>query len=122
MFRFFIIDAQLYRGGGGGDSSSSADATLAEQAKLSVCHTYCLRLPTRRGYYLQPLEAEKSLPSCYVCNKSQITLQVTSHTMIYILRLGKFIDFGLFYRLFLKIDTEVSTLEDVVKKVLKGKV
>lgn len=43
----------------------------------SICpYTYCLRLPTRRGYYLQPSSPEEPNPLCYICSNSQLTLQV----------------------------------------------
>jgi ubiquitin-like 1-activating enzyme E1 B len=43
----------------------------------SICpYTYCLRLPTRRGYYLQPSSPEEPNPLCYVCSSNQLTLQV----------------------------------------------
>lgn len=39
-------------------------------------HTYCLRLPTRKGLYLQPCQAEAPVPACYVCGASEVTVQV----------------------------------------------
>jgi ubiquitin-like 1-activating enzyme E1 B len=57
-------------------------------------HTYCVRLPNRRGYFLQPSVPDEPVPSCYVCGTSQMTLTV---------------------------DTSVFTLKELVSKVLKGK-
>ena len=39
--------------------------------------TYCQRLPTRRGCYLQPTKPDPASSSCYVCNTSQQQLEVT---------------------------------------------
>lgn len=39
---------------------------------------YCLRHPTRKGYYLQPSTTDRPVDTCYVCNKSSITLQVSA--------------------------------------------
>mmetsp|Transcript_29432 Transcript_29432/g.41979 ORF Transcript_29432/g.41979 Transcript_29432/m.41979 type:complete len:653 (-) Transcript_29432:14-1972(-) len=87
-------DASLYRGGRSVVSSDSSASASSKELAQTLCHTYCLRLPTRRGLYLQPLEAEGPAAACYVCGTAQISLQ---------------------------IDTEVSTLGDLVLKVLKGK-
>jgi ubiquitin-like 1-activating enzyme E1 B len=38
--------------------------------------TYCQRMPTRRGYYLQPSQPDPSNEGCYVCNSSQQRLEV----------------------------------------------
>lgn len=62
---------------------------------LAACpHTYCLRMPTRKGVYLQPSAAEAPVAACYVCNTAQMTIQ---------------------------IDTNVATLGDLLKYVIKGK-
>lgn len=57
-------------------------------------HTYCLRSATRRGHLLEPSEPEEPLPACYVCNTAQLSLV---------------------------IDTEKTTLQELLTKVLKGR-
>ena len=43
----------------------------------AVCPlTYCLRKCTRKGVYLQPTAPDAPSSTCYVCNSSQINLQV----------------------------------------------
>jgi ubiquitin-like 1-activating enzyme E1 B len=55
-------------------TSSSGCATASVE---SMCpHTYCLRLPTRKGYFLQPSTAESPVAGCFVCGTAQLTLQV----------------------------------------------
>jgi hypothetical protein len=59
------------------NSTSNSDSNSSNAVVRRICrHTYCLRMPTRRGYYLQPSEPEDPEPSCYVCNISQLTVQV----------------------------------------------
>ena len=55
--------------------------------------TYCLRAPTRRGYFLQPTPLQKPNPKCYACNKSSVTLYC---------------------------DPDGMTLEVLLKEVIKG--
>jgi len=55
---------------------------------------YVLRSATRRGHYLEPTAPEEPADQCYVCNASQISLQ---------------------------IDINETTLEELIKQVLKGK-
>lgn len=57
-------------------------------------HTYCLRIPTRRGHLLEPSDADDPQSSCYVCHTAQQTLQ---------------------------IDTKKTTLETLLTKVIKGR-
>ena len=56
--------------------------------------TYVLRSATRRGHYLEPTQPEEPATQCYVCNASQISLQIDIHE---------------------------TTLEEFIKVVLKGK-
>lgn len=39
--------------------------------------TYCQRMPTRRGYYLQPTKPDAANEGCYVCNSTQQRLEVS---------------------------------------------
>lgn len=55
---------------------------------------YVLRSATRRGHYLEPTSPEEPSSECYVCSASQITLQ---------------------------IDINETTLDELIKIVLKGK-
>lgn len=55
---------------------------------------FCQRYPTRRGYYLQPIDSSPPNEDCYVCNSNQQTLE---------------------------IDTKKFTLGEFVKRVVKGK-
>ena len=66
----------------------------ATEVAFDFPHIYCVRAPTRKGYYLQPCKAEAPSASCYVCNTAQLTVH---------------------------IDTHAATLEFLVKKVLKGR-
>ena len=50
--------------------------------QLLCPHTYCLRLPTRKGTLLQPSQAEGAVPTCYVCGASEVTLQVCAVRML----------------------------------------
>lgn len=56
--------------------------------------TYVIRYPTRRGNYLYPTTVETAAESCYVCNSNQLVLE---------------------------IDTNLTTLEVLLKKVIKTK-
>lgn len=56
--------------------------------------TYVLRSATRRGHYLEPTSPEEPATQCYVCNASQISLQIDIHE---------------------------TNLEEFIKVVLKGK-
>lgn len=38
--------------------------------------TYCQRMPTRRGYYLQPTVSPDPNPKCYICGTSQLIVEV----------------------------------------------
>jgi ubiquitin-like 1-activating enzyme E1 B len=67
---------------------------VTDQVRKVFPHTYCVRHPSRRGYFLQPSVPDRPVSSCYVCGSSQMTLMV---------------------------DTTVFTLKDLVTKVLKGK-
>jgi ubiquitin-like 1-activating enzyme E1 B len=65
------------------------------QDACKLCsHVYVIRAPNRKGTLLQPTFPDPPSASCYVCNASQVELS---------------------------IDTDVATLETVVKKVLKGR-
>jgi ubiquitin-like 1-activating enzyme E1 B len=63
-------------------------------AKLVCPHTYCLRLPTRKGLVLQPTAPEPPNTRCFVCGTDMLEVE---------------------------IDTETATLQDLVTKVLKNK-
>lgn len=67
---------------------------VTDQVRKVFPHTYCVRHPNRRGYFLQPSVPDRPVSSCYVCGSSQMTLMV---------------------------DTTAFTLKDFVTKVLKGK-
>ena len=43
--------------------------------------TYCLRAPTRKGYFLQPTPLLTPNPKCYACNKASVTLYCDPDTM-----------------------------------------
>jgi len=66
----------------------------ADYINKSCPATYVLRSATRRGHYLEPTSPEEPASQCYVCNASQITLQ---------------------------IDINETSLEELIKFVLKGK-
>jgi ubiquitin-like 1-activating enzyme E1 B len=40
--------------------------------------TYCQRMPTRRGSYLQPTVSSEPNPNCYICGTSQLIVEVPS--------------------------------------------
>jgi ubiquitin-like 1-activating enzyme E1 B len=65
------------------NASSSSSSTNEEEKKnfeeklLKLFpQIYCLRNPTRKGYFLQPSTSDRPIETCYVCNKSSLTLQV----------------------------------------------
>lgn len=71
------------------------DPALSEDDRMSRCsHAYVLRMPTRKGYYLQPTRPEPPNPACFVCSTPQLILQ---------------------------IDINTTTLDFLVQKVLKGR-
>lgn len=45
-------------------------------AKETCKAVFCQRFPTRRGYYLQPIESSPPSDTCYVCSSNQQTLEV----------------------------------------------
>lgn len=46
----------------------------ADRPVKEVCkYTYCLRNPTRKGLYLQPVKLADPSPSCFVCGVSQVS-------------------------------------------------
>jgi ubiquitin-like 1-activating enzyme E1 B len=48
-----------------------------DKAITSICpHTYVLRLPTRRGHFLDPTKPDAPVENCYVCGTAQLNLQV----------------------------------------------
>jgi ubiquitin-like 1-activating enzyme E1 B len=61
------------------------ETTLSEEEKAGIQErlvkyfpqTYCIRFPTRKGFYLQPSTPDEPVETCYVCRKSQLTLQVS---------------------------------------------
>ena len=57
-------------------------------------HTYCLRVPTRKGYFLQPTSPELPSATCYVCNTAQLTLKVSHiwHTLQYCIGMTAYVD------------------------------
>lgn len=63
--------------------AASAEERDSTERVLTMCpHTYCLRLPTRKGYFLQPSSAENPVAGCYVCGAAQLTLQVSGHIVV----------------------------------------
>jgi ubiquitin-like 1-activating enzyme E1 B len=65
------------------DSSSSSSGSNRTAAgamgglTAEMCRTtYCQRMPTRRGYYLQPTPSAEPNPNCYVCGTSQLIVEV----------------------------------------------
>ena len=60
---------------GGGNHRGAASRYEPIRPELFP-HTYCLRLPTRKGYFLQPTRPEEPSPGCYVCNTAQLLLTV----------------------------------------------
>mmetsp|Transcript_7033 Transcript_7033/g.7145 ORF Transcript_7033/g.7145 Transcript_7033/m.7145 type:complete len:344 (-) Transcript_7033:261-1292(-) len=76
-------------------ASNGSKSSVSTTRYKDICpHTYCQRMPNRKGYYLQPTAPDPPVGACYVCNLSQLTLQ---------------------------IDTSVSTLYDFLKLVVKGR-
>jgi ubiquitin-like 1-activating enzyme E1 B len=68
---------------------------VSVEDRVKTCkHTYCLRAATRRGLYIQPTSPEEPKSECFVCQTSQVTVQ---------------------------LDTSKTTLGDLLVKVLKGK-
>ena len=56
--------------------------------KKSCPHTYCLRMPTRKGLFLQPTEPEGPNTSCFVCSSDTLQVNIDIHTWT----VGKFLD------------------------------
>jgi ubiquitin-like 1-activating enzyme E1 B len=57
--------------------SSEEERKKVEEKLLKLFpQIYCLRSPTRKGYFLQPSTSDRPIETCYVCNKSSLTLQV----------------------------------------------
>jgi ubiquitin-like 1-activating enzyme E1 B len=65
--------------------------------------TYCQRMPTRRGNYLQPTVSAEPNPKCYICGTSQLTVEVclasssvsVTHDLqvdTHVMTLGNFLD------------------------------
>ena len=52
-----------------------------ENSIISSCcpSTFCLRFPTRKGLYLQPMKPDSRSRDCYVCNKTQLTLEIDTN-------------------------------------------
>lgn len=74
---------------------SEEDLKTIKQKMLKLFpHVYCSRLPNRKGVFLQPSESDAPVTSCFVCGKSELTLQ---------------------------IDVEKTTLDTLVTKVIKSK-
>ena len=61
--------------------AGETEEATQKRVQLFCPHTYCLRLPTRKGTFLQPSQAEGPLPACYVCGASEIILQVKGRFM-----------------------------------------
>lgn len=48
---------------------------------IDVCrYTYCLRHRTRKGQQLQPVRLEAPVPTCFVCSKTQLNVQLDAAT------------------------------------------
>jgi ubiquitin-like 1-activating enzyme E1 B len=64
-------------------SSSSSSSLLSPSQEMKeklfqlFPQVYCLRYPNRKGFYLQPSTSDGPQDTCYVCSKSQVTLQVS---------------------------------------------
>lgn len=57
---------------------------LKDGVDTAVCPlTYCIRNCTRKGVFIQPTVADFPSSSCYVCNSSQIKLEVTIILPVY---------------------------------------
>ena len=65
-----------------------ANNTNELDIKKSCPHTYCLRMPTRKGLYLQPTEPEGPNTSCFVCSSHTLQVNVDIKTWT----VGKFLD------------------------------
>lgn len=74
-------------------TEDSKKAVLAKIHKLFP-HTYCARFPNRRGAYLQPSTTDPPQRGCYVCGKAMMTVI---------------------------IDVNETSLEELLVKVIKGK-
>ncbi len=57
-------------------SKSIGSGLSCKNELFPLLSTYCQRVPTRRGYYLQPTKPDSPNPSCYVCGTAVITLEV----------------------------------------------
>lgn len=85
---------------------------------------FCQRFPTRRGYYLQPVESAPPSQACYVCSSQQQTLEVSGwedHCMSTLYAPYRSPSLTSFATFSWKIDTAAWTLGDLVKRVIKGK-
>jgi ubiquitin-like 1-activating enzyme E1 B len=57
--------------------SSSSSASSPNPITADQCRTtFCQRMPTRRGYYLQPTRSSLPNPSCFICGTSQMNVEV----------------------------------------------
>jgi len=64
------------------ETGETQESLLAAYRKTihKLCpHAYCLRLPTRRGMFLQPSEPEPPVSACYVCGTAEVSLQIDVH-------------------------------------------
>lgn len=57
----------------GGDAEK---AEIKKTINKVFPQVYCLRFPTRKGVFLQPTSSDEPMTTCYVCGKSQLSLQV----------------------------------------------
>lgn len=62
----------------GGEAEKSA---IKKTINKMFPQVYCLRFPTRKGIYLQPTSSDEPSATCYVCGKSQLTIQVRRGTI-----------------------------------------
>lgn len=70
------------------------EGTKVTNVKAACPHTYCLRLPTRKGFYLQPTLPVAPVATCFVCG--------TAQRLVF-------------------IDTQTRTLDEFVQLVVKGR-
>lgn len=86
---FHILRVQLEADEKGGDAAKEAEGRYK-----SCCRTqYCLRNPTRKGFFLQPSPLADPNPKCFVCRSA--TVDVT-------------------------LDTKTWTMEQLLKVIIKG--
>ena len=63
------------------ETAADTDNNNESNNIISSCcpATFCLRFPTRKGLYLQPMKPDTRSKDCYVCNKTQLTLEIDTN-------------------------------------------